>query len=128
MTGTAIVLAARGELVGFAKVLASVNNMERLGNGVYKALSKDQKAAVKKARLETALGASTRLISGELVAKGYKAELAQMSTLKDGSVRFQIEAYKRPEKVEKVKGAVDLSTLTAEQLEAELAKRKAGAN
>lgn len=76
--------------------LSLVEKGEKLANGVYKALTKTQKAEVRTARLKSAQAVQNRVLSAELLAEGFKLEKHELSNLPKGVTKYSLIAYKRP--------------------------------
>ena len=83
-------------LTGFALTLSLVASGEKLANGLYAELTKDEKQLVRETRLSSAKADSSRLLSGEMVGNGFVCERRELSKLKGGVTKLAIVAYKRP--------------------------------
>ena len=108
-------------LVKFEDAMAYIKRGEKLPNGVYAALSKEQKKTIRETRLSTAIEMTPRMLSAELVKEGWRAESVVKEEKKGGVMKATIQLFKRP--VTKP-DAAQIAALSDDELVAEIARRE----
>ena len=110
------------QLVKFESALEIIKRGEKLPNGIYGALSKEEKKQIREMRLSTAIEMTPRMLSAEMVQGGWKAERVEKQILKGGVEKVVLQVLKRPQ------AKVDVSNLSDDELMAEIERRKATKN
>src|SRR5438045_3078839 len=83
-------------LVKFEDTIATIRRGEKLPNGVYAVLTKEQKKQIRECRLTTAIEMTPRMLSAELVNEGWRAESVVKEEKKGGVMKATIQLFKRP--------------------------------
>ncbi len=108
-------------LVKFEDAMAFIRKGEKLPNGVYAGLTKEQKKTIRETRLSTAIEMTPRMLSAELVNAGWRAESVVKEEKKGGVQKTTIQLFKRP--VAKP-DAAQIAAISDDELLAEIARRE----